>query len=165
MKCWQRLSALAIVLSFATSHLYASSEPIRGRHGIVASQKMLASEAGLGILRDGGNAVDAAVATGLALAVTLPRAGNIGGGGFMVFRAASGDAITYDFHEKAPAAATAEMCTKDGEYSWDLHHASGCAVGTPEPSPGSTSRGKSTGSSRGAGWLRRRSFLRGTGSW
>ena len=131
MKCWKGLSALAIVLSFATSHLYARSEPIRGRHGIVASLKMLASEAGLGVLRDGGNAVDAAVATGLALAVTLPRAGNIGGGGFMVFRAANGDAITYDFREKAPAAATAEMFTQDGKYSWDLHHASGRAVGIP----------------------------------
>ena len=131
MKCWKGLSALAIVLSFATSHLYARSAPIRGRHGIVASLKMLASEAGLGVLRDGGNAVDAAVATGLALAVTLPRAGNIGSGGFMVFRAANGDAITYDFREKAPAAATAEMFTKDGEYSWDLHHASDRAVGIP----------------------------------
>jgi len=76
MNCSKRLSALAIVLSFATSYLYASSEPIRGRNGMVASQKMLASEAGLGVLRDGGSAVDAAVATGLALAVTLPRAGN-----------------------------------------------------------------------------------------
>ena len=70
MKCRQRLSALAIVLSFAASPLYASSVPVRGRNGMVASQKMLASEAGLGVLRDGGNAV----ATGLALAVTLPRA-------------------------------------------------------------------------------------------
>ena len=131
MNCSKRLSALAIVLSLVTSFLYASSEPVRGRNGMVASQKMLASEAGLGVLRDGGSAVDAAVATGLALAVTLPRAGNIGGGGFMVFRAANGDAITYDFREKAPAAATAEMFTKDGAYSWDLHHASGRAVGIP----------------------------------
>lgn len=127
----KRLSALTIVLSLVTTHLYASSEPIRGRNGMVTSQKMLASKAGLGVLRDGGSAVDAAVATGLALAVTLPRAGNIGGGGFMVFRAANGDAITYDFREQAPEAATAEMFTKDGAYSWDLHHASGRAVGIP----------------------------------
>ena len=131
MNCSKRFSALAIVLSLVATHLYASSEPTRGRHGMVASQKMLASQAGLGVLRDGGSAVDTAVATGLALAVTLPRAGNIGGGGFMVFRAANGNAITYDFREQAPAAATAEMFTKDGEYSWDLLHASGRAVGIP----------------------------------
>ena len=98
---------------------------------MVASQKMRAPEAGLGVLRDGGNAVDAAVATALALAVTLPRAGNIGGGGFMVFRSGDGEAITYDFREAAPAAATADMFTRNGEYDWNLHHTSGRSVGIP----------------------------------
>lgn len=131
MKYSTRFSLTLLVASLATSHVDASSEPIRGRNGMVASQKLIASEAGLGVLRDGGSAVDAAVATGLALAVTLPRAGNVGGGGFMVFRAANGDAITYDFREKAPAAATADMFTENGDYSWELHHASGRAVGVP----------------------------------
>ena len=131
MKCSKQLLALAIVLSFATSHLYAGSRPIRGRSGMVVSEKMLASEAGLTVLRDGGNAVDAAVATGLALAVTRPGAGNIGGGGFMVFRAANGEASAYDFREKAPAAVTADLFMKDGKYSRDLHYRSGRTVGIP----------------------------------
>ena len=80
MKCSKQLLALAIALSFATSYLYASARPIRGRSGMVVSEKVLASEAGLSVLQAGGNAVDAAVATGLALAVTRPGAGNIGGG-------------------------------------------------------------------------------------
>ena len=107
-----RLVASVVVFSLCASLSLASSQPVRGRNGMVVSQKMLASEAGLGVLRDGGNAVDAAVATALALAVTLPRAGNIGGGGFMVFRSGDGEAITYDFREAAPAAATADMFTK-----------------------------------------------------
>ncbi len=131
MKRLKQLSVLVVASLLATSQLYSSSEPIRGRNGMVASQKMLASEAGLSVLRDGGNAVDAAVATGLALAVTLPRAGNIGGGGFMVYRGANGEAITYDFREAAPAAASAGMFTNNGQYDWNLHHASGRAVGVP----------------------------------
>ncbi len=131
MKCSKQLSALAIVLSVATSHLYASSRPIRGRSGMVVSEKRLASEAGLSVLRAGGNAVDAAVATGLALAVTRPGAGNIGGGGFMVFRAANGEASAYDFREKAPAVTTADLFMKDGKYSRDLHYRSGRTVGIP----------------------------------
>ena len=103
----KRLVASVVTFSLFASLSFASSQPVRGRNGMVVSQKMLASEAGLGVLRDGGSAVDAAVATALALAVTLPCAGNIGGGGFMVFRSGDGEAITYDFREAAPAAATA----------------------------------------------------------
>ena len=127
----KRLVASVVTFSLFASLSFASSQPVRGRNGMVVSQKMLASEAGLGVLRDGGSAVDAAVATALALAVTLPRAGNIGGGGFMVFRSGDGDAITYDFREAAPAAATADMFTRDGVYDWNLHHASGRSVGIP----------------------------------
>jgi gamma-glutamyltranspeptidase / glutathione hydrolase len=127
----KRFLALAAASSLVTSFVFASSQPVRGRNGMVASQKMLASEAGLEMLKAGGNAVDAAVATAFALAVTLPRAGNIGGGGFLLFRSAAGEAVAYDFRETAPAAATSEMFLRDGVYDPELHHRSGRAVGVP----------------------------------
>jgi len=76
---------------------------------MVVSADSLASAAGIDILREGGNAVDAAVAVGFVLAVTYPEAGNIGGGGFMVIRMAGGEATMIDFRERAPAAATRDM--------------------------------------------------------
>ena len=76
---------------------------------MVASSEALASEVGVQILRAGGNAVDAAVAVGFALAVTYPVAGNIGGGGFMLIRLASGEAVVVDYREAAPAAASRNM--------------------------------------------------------
>ena len=78
-------------------------------HAMVVSMSKLASEAGIEILKAGGNAVDAAVATGFALAVTYPSAGNIGGGGFMTIRMANGRTATLDYREVAPAAATRNM--------------------------------------------------------
>jgi gamma-glutamyltranspeptidase/glutathione hydrolase len=84
--------------------------PVVAHHGMVATENRLASEAGLEILKAGGNAVDAAVAVGFALAVTLPNAGNLGGGGFMmVHEAAGGHDIALDFREKAPAGAARNM--------------------------------------------------------
>ncbi|WP_431469688.1 gamma-glutamyltransferase [Sphingosinithalassobacter sp. LHW66-3] len=84
--------------------------PVVGTRGMVVSQNALASEVGAQILRDGGNAVDAAIAVGFALAVTLPRAGNIGGDGFMtVYDAASGEVRVIDFRSVAPARATPAM--------------------------------------------------------
>ena len=76
---------------------------------MVVSVHELASNAGLQMIRAGGNAIDAAVATGFALAVVHPQAGNIGGGGFLLLRTSSGDVHFLDFRERAPAAATAEM--------------------------------------------------------
>ena len=83
--------------------------PVAGRHGMVVSSEQHASEAGVEILKAGGNAVDAAVSVGFALAVTHPFAGNIGGGGFMLVRMAAGDAVVVDYREQAPAAATHNM--------------------------------------------------------
>src|SRR6266849_7296427 len=83
----------------------ASPQPVRAKHGMVVSVEENASRAGMETLRHGGNAIDAAVATGLALAVTHPTAGNLGGGGFMLIRFADGRATFIDFRERAPAAA------------------------------------------------------------
>ena len=88
---------------------YRGEQPVRARHGMVVSVHHLASDAGLEVLREGGNAVDAAVATGFALAVVHPAAGNLGGGGFMLLRTHDGMATFIDFREKAPLAATETM--------------------------------------------------------
>jgi gamma-glutamyltranspeptidase/glutathione hydrolase len=98
---------------------------------MVASQNAIASKIGADVVKDGGTAIDAVVATAFALAVTHPTAGNIGGGGFIVFRPTSGGPVTYDFREKAPAKATPTMWMKDGKYSAELHHNSHLAVGVP----------------------------------
>src|SRR5216684_2514574 len=87
----------------------ASTEPVHASHGIVVSVHELASRAGVEIMQAGGNAIDAAVATGFALAVVHPQAGNIGGGGFMLIRMADGTTHFLDYREKAPAAATHDM--------------------------------------------------------
>lgn len=89
---------------------HVSSElPVRAEHAMVVSVQHDAADAGVEILKAGGNAVDAAVTTGFALAVVHPIAGNLGGGGFMLVRLANGDAHFLDYREKAPAAATADM--------------------------------------------------------
>lgn len=85
------------------------AEAVEAARGMVVSGHPEASRVGAEVLRAGGNAVDAAVATGFALAVTLPYAGNVGGGGFMVVRLADGTATTIDFRETAPAAASRDM--------------------------------------------------------
>src|ERR1700675_3524492 len=94
---------------FAATLVAAPLRPTHAPHAIVASVHELASRAGIEMLRSGGNAVDAAVATGFALAVVHPQAGNLGGGGFLLLRNASGETHFIDFREKAPAAATENM--------------------------------------------------------
>ena len=96
------ISALFFTNSKGTAQVY-------GQNGMVVSSNILASQVGIDILKKGGNAIDASVATAFALAVTHPKAGNIGGGGFLVFMNAAGEATTIDFREKAPIAASANM--------------------------------------------------------
>ena len=100
---------LAFLLLFSTAAFAAAPEPVHARHGIVTSTSPIASRIGVDILKRGGNAVDAAVAVALALAVTWPSAGNLGGGGFMLVRKADGTAEAIDYRERAPLAATREM--------------------------------------------------------
>jgi gamma-glutamyltranspeptidase/glutathione hydrolase len=88
---------------------YLDEQPVRAQHGMVVSVHHLASDAGLETLRAGGNAVDAAVATGFSLAVVHPAAGNLGGGGFLLLRTHDGHATFIDYREKAPLAATETM--------------------------------------------------------
>lgn len=99
---------VCIFLSF-TQPVPAFVNPVRARSGMVASSDEIASRVGVEILKQGGNAIDAAVAVGLALAVTLPQAGNIGGGGFMVVHLADGRNTTIDYRETAPAKAKHDM--------------------------------------------------------
>lgn len=111
----------------------AIHHPVWAKNGMVASQEALASDIGLQILKEGGNAVDAGVAVGFALAVTLPRAGNIGGGGFMMIYDAKQDkTIALDYREKAPLNATRDMyLDKEGNAVSDLSRYHGLAVGVP----------------------------------
>ncbi|WP_206382554.1 gamma-glutamyltransferase, partial [Francisella tularensis] len=90
------------------------AQPVTATHGMVSSQEALASKVGLDILKQGGNAVDAAVAVGFALAVTLPRAGNLAGGGFMIIHLQDGNKnIAINYREKAPAKASRDMFLND----------------------------------------------------
>jgi gamma-glutamyltranspeptidase / glutathione hydrolase len=100
---------LLLMSSGAHGEQIAAVQPVHAPHAMVASMHALASSAGVEIMRAGGNAVDAAVAVGFALAVVHPQAGNLGGGGFMLIRFSDGKTHFIDYREKAPAAATANM--------------------------------------------------------
>ncbi|RWO53480.1 gamma-glutamyltransferase [Mesorhizobium sp.] len=110
--------SLSLTLTFAplAAALAASPQPAKGEHGMVVTAQHLASEVGVEVLKKGGNAVDAAVAVGYALAVVYPNAGNIGGGGFMTIRFKDGRSTFLDFRERAPLASTKTMyLDKDGK--------------------------------------------------
>jgi gamma-glutamyltranspeptidase / glutathione hydrolase len=111
----------------------ATARPVVAKHGMIVSQEAAASRVGLDILKRGGNAVDAAVAVGFALAVTLPRAGNLGGGGFMlIYRADLNRTIAIDYRETAPAATTKDVFLDlNGEADPFKSRYSGLAIGTP----------------------------------
>ena len=111
----------------------AAVRAVPAEHGMVVAQEKLAAEVGADILRQGGNAVDAAVATGFAMAVTYPRAGNIGGGGFMVIHSAErGEDIAIDYRETAPAATTRDIYLgPDGKPDTDKSRNSALGIGVP----------------------------------
>ncbi len=107
--------------------------PVATKQGMVSSQEALATRAGLEVLKEGGNAVDAAVTVGFTLAVTLPRAGNIGGGGFMIVHLANeGETVAIDYREKAPGAARRDMfLDENGDADPQKSRYSHLAVGVP----------------------------------
>ncbi|SDZ72243.1 gamma-glutamyltransferase 1 Threonine peptidase. MEROPS family T03 [Variovorax sp. YR752] len=127
-------AAVAAVLALAAAGASnaASVAPVAAEHGMVVSAQHLASKVGVDVLKRGGNAVDAAVAVGYALAVVYPAAGNLGGGGFMTVQLADGRKTFLDFREKAPLAATANMyLDKDGNVIKGLSTNGHLAVGVP----------------------------------
>ena len=126
-----RTFTAAVLLLIASSTLSTNSAPVRAKHGMVISQEETASNVGARVIREGGTAIDAAVATAFALAVTHPAAGNIGGGGFLVYRPAAGEPAAYDFREMAPAKSHPTMFMKGGKYDFDIHHNSHVSVGVP----------------------------------
>jgi gamma-glutamyltranspeptidase / glutathione hydrolase len=110
----------------------ASAPAVVARHGMVVAQERLAAEVGAKFLARGGNAIDAAVATGFAMAVTYPRAGNLGGGGFMVIHsAAKNEDVAIDYRETAPQAATQDMFLTDGKPDADKSRKSALGIGVP----------------------------------
>ena len=103
MQIFSKASIIFVIIFFcSTNHFTESKDPVRGKNGMVVSASTIASQVGVEILKKGGNAIDAAVAVGFALAVTYPAAGNIGGGGFMVIHLQDGTNTTIDYREKAP---------------------------------------------------------------
>src|SRR5262245_23866684 len=133
--CFALLVSLAAtparLISSISTHA-ASRLPVRGKKGMVASVSEIASQVGVDVLKRGGNAVDAAVAVGLSLAVVWPAAGNLGGGGFMVIRRADGKATAIDYREMAPAAAHRNVYLDDkGEYIDESSTYGHAAAGVP----------------------------------
>src|SRR5262245_36603627 len=129
---------LGCVLLFGTSVLHAASAtPASGENGMVVTAQALATRVGVDVLKQGGNAIDAAVAVGYALAVVYPAAGNLGGGGFVTLQLADGRKTFIDFRETAPLAATPDMyLDKEGKVIPGLSTRGHLAVAVPASAPG-----------------------------
>ena len=121
---------LVILVSFPALFV-AQDLGLPSRTGLVVCVSAPACDAGAAVLARGGNAVDAAVTTALALAVTHPSAGNIGGGGFMIVRTPSGEATTFDYRERAPLKSTRTMYLRNGKIDRNLTAAGYLAPGVP----------------------------------
>ncbi|MCY7347315.1 MAG: gamma-glutamyltransferase [Pyrinomonadaceae bacterium] len=145
MKSIKKFAILILVMTFQLSfisvnkNIFAAPLPdaVRGKRAMVASQHALASQIGVDVMKKGGNAVDAAIAVGLALAVVYPEAGNIGGGGFMLIRFKDGTSTMIDYREMAPLAATRNVFINDkgelikGEGSSTIGYRAAGVPGTP----------------------------------
>src|SRR6188768_874221 len=130
----KRVFTAVIAAALACSTMTPAAAPEDGvpaKDGVVVCTSAPACDAGAAILAKGGNAVDAAVATAFAMAVTLPSAGNIGGGGFMVIRKASGEVTTFDYREKAPLKSTRTMYMRNGKVEGALTNQGYLAPGVP----------------------------------
>ena len=124
--------SLSIGISLFLGSYYSLNAQTYGQNGMVVSDHYLASEVGVAILKKGGNAIDATVATAFALAVTHPEAGNIGGGGFIVLMKSDGVVTTFDFREKAPLAASPSMfLDENGKIRDNSNHKGLLSVGVP----------------------------------
>lgn len=134
-KTLSAILCLALLLSAAPARFTseaASRPPVRGKSGMVASVSEIASKVGVDVMKRGGNAIDAAVAVGLALAVVWPSAGNLGGGGFMIIRKSDGKATVIDYREMAPAAAHRNVyLDANGEYIKESSTYGHLATGVP----------------------------------
>ncbi|MCP3369823.1 gamma-glutamyltransferase [Bradyrhizobium cajani] len=129
---WMIAAAVSICLVASSPTRAASVAPVAAENGMVVSAQHLATQVGVEVLKRGGNAVDAAVAVGYALAVVYPAAGNLGGGGFMTIQLADGRKTFLDFRETAPKGATANMyLDKDGNVIKGLSTKGHLAVGVP----------------------------------
>jgi gamma-glutamyltranspeptidase / glutathione hydrolase len=130
-----RAAALLVMMTLAVRPAPAmrqtAAEGVPSKDGMVVCTSAPACDAGAGVLAKGGNAVDAAVATAFALAVTHPSAGNIGGGGFMVVRSPNGAVTTFDYREKAPLKSTRAMYMRDGKADISLTNSGYLAPGVP----------------------------------
>src|SRR5262245_26251306 len=130
--CFEPLAAQAPAVIDAAPASGARIEAVAARHGMVVAQEARAARIGVEVLERGGNAVDAAVATGFALAVTYPRAGNLGGGGYMLIHLAGGKDTAIDYRETAPAATTRDIFLDErGEADPHKSQASALAIGVP----------------------------------
>ncbi len=103
------IAVMPFVIAMLNAAVMDAAEPVKARHAMVVAEEPHATDVGVAVLKHGGNAVDAAVAVGFALAVTHPYAGNVGGGGFMLIRFADGRSTFVDFREQAPASASRDM--------------------------------------------------------